>query len=490
MDYKLPNDEFVEKSLLGAMLISEEALTTCMGSLIEDDFYEKNVANRLVFNAIKRLNNTRQKVDVVTVYNELENMKKQDLIGGVDFLKDLCENAVGLTSLEHYIKIVKDCTVLRTLLVTMDNIKETYNKGIDGTVSDFVAHAGDDIARIVEQRRVAEFVGLSEYIERVNQDLDTYKETSDDHLIGITTGFKLLNKWSNGFQRENMIVLAARPSVGKTALALNFALTAAKSTKKTVAFFSLEMSGELLARRLLAIESGVELNKITTSYVNKDEKIRIKDASRRLASLKMFIDDTPSIKMSDLLAKAKKLQNSHNDLAMVLIDYIGLITSGDKPKGDFNRQLEVSDFSRKIKDLARSLKVPVVVLCQLSRDVEKRDNKEPVMSDLRESGAIEQDADMIMLLSPEGIKKKKTQQSEAKSEEQEEKEKVSSPTVNTLVKLNLAKNRNGQTGEMILLFQKSYSQFSDLSQEQLERIRAMQEGHIEGDLNDIKPEGK
>lgn len=480
---RLPNDVLVEKAILGAMLISEEALVTCLGSLVEEDFYEKNVANRLVFRAIKRLNESNQRVDVVTVYSELVNMKKQEMAGGVDYLTELSESAIGLASLEHYIKIVKDCTVLRSLLVKMDEIKDTYNKGIDGTMSDFVAHAGDSIAAIVEQRRVAEFIKLDEYIKRVNRELNTYKETAEDHLIGITTGFKKLNNLSNGFQRENMIVLAARPSVGKTALALNFALTAAKQTGKTVAFFSLEMSGELLARRLLAIESGVELNRITTGYLNKEERIKIRNATNRLAELKLFIDDTPSIKMGDLLAKARKLQNSHNDLAMVLIDYIGLITSSDKPRGDYNRQIEVSDFSRKIKDLARSLKVPVIVLCQLSRAVDRRDNKEPVLSDLRESGAIEQDADLVILLSPEGKQKKKES---AKTEDDKIKEETSSPTSEALIKVNLAKNRNGQTGDMILLFQKQYSQFSDLSPEHLAKIQAMQNGQIPKDLDEDK----
>lgn len=472
MEYKLPNDILVEKSLLGAMLISEEALIRGLGSLVADDFYEKNVANRVTFEAIVRLNNNKEKVDVVTVYNELVNMKKEDLVGGVEYLKDLSENAIGLTSLEHYIKMLKDCALLRTLLTTMDDIKEKYNKGIDGTVSDFVASSGDRIASIVEQRRVAEFIKLSEHIERVNKELLTYKETPEDHLIGITSGFKELNKYSNGFQKENMIVLAARPSVGKTALALNFALTAAKYTEKTVAFFSLEMAGDLLAKRMLAIESKVNLSNITRSYLTKDDRIRIKEASKRLSSLKLYIDDTPSIKMNDLIAKARKLQNSQNDLAMIVIDYIGLITSSEKRGGDYNRQLEVSDYSRKIKDLARTLKVPVIVLCQLSRDVEKRGTNEPVLSDLRESGAIEQDADMVILLSPEGTKKKK--------ENAPEEEKVGvSPTTEQLVRVNLAKNRNGQTGIITLLFQKSYSTFSELTNEQRLRLDALRSGKVD-----------
>lgn len=482
---KLPNDELVEQSILGAMLISEEALITCLGSLVEEDFYEKNVNNRLVFMAIKRLNDDNQHVDVVTVYSELENMKKQEAIGGVDYLTELTDKAIGLTSLEHYIKIIKDCTVLRSLLIEIDKIKDKYNKGIDESMSDFVAKAGDAISSIVEQRRVAEFIKLDEYINRVTKDINTYKETPEDHLIGITTGLKFLNSLTNGFQRENMIVLAARPSVGKTALALNFALTAAKQTKKTVAFFSLEMSGELLARRLLAIESNVELNKITTGYISREDRIKIKNASETLSQLKLFIDDTPSIKMGDLIAKARKLQNSHNDLSMVLIDYIGLITSNDKQRGEYNRQLEVSDFSRKIKDLARSLKVPVIVLCQLSRDVEKRETKEPVLSDLRESGAIEQDADLVILLSPEGKKKQKEEQ---KSADQKEKDEVSSKSTSSLVKLNLAKNRNGQTGEMILMFEKKYSQFSEISKEHLERIKQMQNGIVDPNTNGDKTE--
>ncbi|MCH5180561.1 MAG: replicative DNA helicase [Erysipelotrichales bacterium] len=481
MEYKLPNDILVEKSLLGAMLISEQALITCLGSLVEDDFYEKNAANRVVFQAIKRLNDNQNNVDVVTVYNELENMKKQE-IAGVDYLKDLSENAIGLTSLEHYIKMLKDCAVLRSLLIKMEDIKDKYNKGIEGTVSDFVAHSGDEIASIVEQRRVAEFISLNEYVQRVNQDLMTYKETREDHLIGITTGIRRLDNLTNGFQKENMIILAARPSVGKTALALNFALTAARNTGKTVAFFSLEMPGDTLARRMLAIDSGVELNKIMTGYLNKEDRLKIKTSANRLANLKLYIDDSPNIKMADLISKARKLQNNHNDLSMVLIDYIGLITSSDKSKGE-NRQNEVADYSRKLKQLARTLKVPVIVLCQLNRKAEEQG--EPTMADLRESGQIEQDADLIILLSPDGQRKKKEG---AKKEDQEEKDEKSSPSTAQLVRVNLAKNRNGQTDVMTLLFQKSYQLFSELTDEQRRKLDALKAGKIQ-DLNeDLKDE--
>lgn len=477
MEYKLPNDIFVEKALLGAMLISSEALVSCLGSLTVDDFYEKNVANRVVFEAIKRLNENHKHIDVITVYDELTNMKKQDLVGGVTYLTELSDAAIGLASLEHYIKIVKDCTLLRTLLMKMEEIKDKYNDGIDGTVSDFVAKSGDEIASIVEKRRVAEFISLNEYIQRVSGDLT--KPGNSGELVGIPTGFSYLNKLSNGFQSGDMIVLAARPSVGKTALALNFALNAAKKTNKTIAFFSLEMSGDLLTKRLLAIESGVELGKITTRMLNQNDRLMINKASDRLSKLKFFIDDTPSIKMNDLVAKARKLQNNHNDLGMILIDYIGLITSGEKQKGDYNRQIEVSEFSRKIKDLARTLKVPVIVLCQLSRDVDKRESKEPVLSDLRESGAIEQDADLVMLLSPFN-KKKGSNRNDSQKSDDEEKEKMSSVSSSTLIKLNLAKNRNGQTDALPLLFEKQFSKFSEIAPEALAKYQNMQAGNVDG----------
>lgn len=458
---KLPNDIYAERAVLGAMLIAQDAVVTSLGSLEKEDFYEGNIENRIVFEAMERLNDANTLVDVGTVFNELINMQKLESVGGLEFLEQLSENAIGLTGLEHYIKMIKDASILRNLLLACDNIKEKYNKGIEGTVSDFIAVSGDQIASIVEQRRVSDFIRLDEYLNRVNKDFKIIREASEDSLVGISTGYSPLNKLTNGWQKENMIILAARPSVGKTALALNFALTAAKKTKKTIAFFSLEMSGDLLTKRLLAMESEVNLNNIMTGKLFAADKIKIQEASTILSKLKIYIDDTPSIKMNDLLSKARKLQNNCNDLGFIIIDYIGLITSSSKSE---SRQIEVSEYSRKLKQLARTLKVPILVLCQLSRAVDSRDNGEPIMSDLRESGAIEQDADLIMLLSNQTAKKGEKKKDKNPQKDVAE-QVIQTPTDKAIIKVDLAKNRNGQTGPVYLLFQKRFSKFFDITPE-------------------------
>lgn len=467
---KLPNDAAMERSVLGAMMISSEALITALGSLTIEDFFSRE--NQLVFQSINNLYDGRSIVDVQMVFNELSNTKQIDNVGGLDYIDNICESAIGLTSLEHYIKSLKDMSVARKLLNELTSIINNFNEGIDVSLSDFISNAGNSIAGIVEQRRVSDFIKIDEYLNRVNKDLDLMKNSGTNTLVGISTGFSRLNNYTNGWQNDNMIILAARPSVGKTALALNFILTAARKTKKTVAFFSLEMSGELITKRLLAMESEVSLSKITTGNLSTDDKARLQEATARLKNLKIFIDDTPSIKMNDLFAKAKKLQNNYNDLAFVVVDYIGLITSSSKSE---SRQLEVSEYSRRLKDLARVLHIPVLVLCQLSRAVDSRENKEPIMSDLRESGAIEQDADIIMLLSKQGDSKSKknknaTDKNKDTSEEDKKEENNTSEVRNDqcVIKVDVAKNRNGQTGDTFLLFQKKYSRFYDLTPENQE----------------------
>lgn len=454
LNVKLPNDLWTEKAVLGAILISKRALYDAMGSLTSEDFYEGNIENCLVFQAIQRLSENNSPVDIGTVYAELTSMQKLELAGGLDYLQELSDSAIGNAELDHYIHILKDATNLRNLLIALSEIENEYAQGIEGTVSSFISKSGEKISEIVQQRRVAEFVPITEVLGRVETEIQNTKVQNGSDVVGIPTGFSKLNRMTNGFQSDNMIVLAARPSVGKTALALNFALTAAKKTGKTVAFFSLEMSAEMLTTRLLGIEANVDMSKMTRGLLNAQERVDIKKAVERLSKLKIFIDDTPSIKIGDLIAKANKLQTSQNDLAMIVIDYIGLITQDSKSE---SRQLEVAEYSRKIKDLARRLKIPVLVLSQVSRKADDRDNKEPIMSDLRESGSIEQDADMIMILSRQERKKKEETNNAADG----------TKDANCFITVNLAKNRNGETGYTTLLFQRNWSLFSDLTDEEM-----------------------
>ncbi|NCA96447.1 MAG: hypothetical protein EOM74_05650, partial [Methanomicrobia archaeon] len=302
------------------------------------------------------------------------------------------------------------------------------------------------------------------------------------------TGYTKLNTYTHGFQRGNMIILAARPSVGKTALAINIALNAASKDHKPVAIFSLEMPAEQLIMRLIANQACVELDKIQTNILTSEERAKVRQGIANVANTPIYIDDTPGIRLMDIVAKAKKLKSANEEISMIVIDYIGLITTGAKKVE--SRQLEVSEISRTLKELARELKVPVLVIAQLSRAVEQRDNKRPMLSDLRESGSIEQDADVVLMLyrndyySATGQKTKGPRKTEtnAKSVEyfQEQEKKVieqSAPGSGdaSLVEVIVAKNRNGKIGKLPLIFFKSYGRFDNISPELESRMNEMYE---------------
>ena len=287
-------------------------------------------------------------------------------------------------------------------------------------------------------------------------------------LLGVDSGYRSLNEFTHGWQKGDFIILAARPSVGKTALGLNFAFNAAAKSKCTVAFFSLEMSAEKIMERLIACRSSVSNERIMQGYADAQEKVKIQNAIDEIGRTSIYFDDSPDSKLGDIISKATKLKAQHEDLGLIVIDYLGRIRVSDRPSMD-QRQQEVSYVSGSLKQLARSLKVPVICLAQLNRDVEKNPgDKRPQLSNLRESGSLEQDADVVMLLyradyyTDLGIsleKKKKFGQQKEEEPEQPEPKKTSSDV--SEVSLTIAKNRNGRTGEVKLIFQKNYSRFSD-----------------------------
>ena len=315
----------------------------------------------------------------------------------------------------------------------------------------------------------------------------TQQKYEDENVTGLTTGFDNLNKITQGFQRQEITIVAARPSVGKTALALNFAYNAATRKHVPVAIFSLEMSSELLVKRLIAMASNVDLKKINTGVMSGQERMNIAAAVREVANAPIFIDDSPGIRLMDIIAKSRQLQAKHPDLGLIIVDYLGLVTTGTSGKGSDSRQEEVRKISLALKGLARDLNVPVVCVSQLSRDVEKRDSKKPMMSDLRDSGSIEQDADVIMLLyredyyrnskksNADGNKKMSnlsdSQKSELSREAKERQLVEQMPGNASYVEVNVAKNRNGQTGPVGLFFYKSFGRFDLPSAEWEEQMR-------------------
>ena len=481
----LPYNEQAEQAVLGSALLSRECLFNIFSSLNEEDFYLGK--HQLIYRAIRNLFDRETAVDVLTVTEELMNMKELETIGGVEYLQQCSDAMVALSSIEYYINIVADQAVLRRLIQSCRDIDHKFLNDEINDVNDFVLDSEALLKNATERRRVSGFKKAEQVAEVVKLNIETPKETKTDGVNGLTTGFDNLNRITQGFHSGDMIIVAARPSVGKTALALNFAYRAANRTDKPIAIFSLEMPAEQLVTRLVGAESSVSLSKITTGNLTGVDRAKVANAIHKIGSLPLYIDDSPNGKLMDIIAKSRKLQANHPDLGMIIIDYLGLISSGSNKSSD-SRQEEVRKASLALKSLARELKVPVIVVSQLSRSVEQRgENKRPILSDLRDSGSIEQDADVVMLLYREdyykdskapnnsGDKKMKNLSGSERFEMvKEQKERITGESMVgdvSFVEVNVAKNRNGQTGKSYLFFYKSFGRFDEPSEEWLKQMR-------------------
>jgi replicative DNA helicase len=471
--------------------LSRECLYTVFSRLNEEDFFVGK--HQLIYRAIKNLFDKQTPVDVLTTTEELMNMKELETIGGVEYLQQCADAMVALSSIDYYINIVNDQAVLRRLIQTCRDIDAAYLSEEITDVNEFIANSETTLKDAVEKRRVAEFKKAKDVAEEVKLNIETPQEVKTDGVSGLTTGFDRLNKITQGFHPGDMIIVAARPSVGKTALALNFAYRAAKRTNKPIAIFSLEMPAEALIKRLIGVESAVSLTKITTGNLVGAERAKVANAIYKIGSLPIYIDDSPNGKLMDIIAKSRKLQANEPDLGMIIVDYLGLVTTGSTSKGSDSRQEEVRKTSLALKALARELQVPIIVVSQLSRDVEKRgENKRPILSDLRDSGSIEQDADVVMLLYREDYyKNSKAPNNNAGNKKmsnlsgserfemvKEQKEKITGEPMGgdvSYVEVNVAKNRNGQTGNAYLFFYKSFGSFDEPTEEWLKQMREIAE---------------
>jgi replicative DNA helicase len=482
----LPYNEQAEQAVLGSALLSRECLFNVFSSLNEEDFFLGK--HQLIYRAIRNLFDKESAVDVLTVTEELMNMKELETIGGVEYLQQCSDAMVALSSIDYYINIVNDQAVLRRLIQSCRDIDHKFLNDEINNVNDFIAESENVLKEATEKRRVSEFQKAETVAARVKMSIETPKEIKTDGVNGLTTGFDSINKITQGFHSGDMIIVAARPSVGKTALALNFAYRAANRTNKPVAIFSLEMPAEQLVTRLIGTESSVSLSKITTGNLVGVDRAKVANAIYKIGKLPIFIDDSPNGKLMDIIAKSRKLHANHPDLGLIIVDYLGLVSSGSTRSTD-SRQEEVRKASLALKGLARDLKVPVIVVSQLSRSVEQRgENKRPILSDLRDSGSIEQDADVVMLLyredyykdsknpnSNSGDKKMKNLSGSERFEMvKEQKEKITGESMVgdvSFVEVNIAKNRNGQTGKSYLFFYKSFGRFDEPSEEWLKQMR-------------------
>lgn len=484
----LPNNPQAEQACLGSAFLSRGALFSVISELDEDDFFEAK--HQLLYRVIKTLTERKINVDVLTVTEELINNKWMDQVGGVEYLKQCSDSMVALASLDFYISIVKNQSTLRNLLKTIRAIDNEYLNNQINDINDFIARSELQIKTATEKRRVSSFKNMEEVTTNIKLAFDHQQSAGVDGVVGVTTGYPNLNKFISGFQPSELTIIAARPSVGKTALALNFAYNAATRANVPVAIFSLEMSSESLVKRLIAMASSVPLDKINTGLLNASERANVNNGIRDVAKAPIYIDDSPGIRLMDIVAKSRQLQAKIPNLGLIVIDYLGLVTTGEKSKNSDPRHEEVRKISLALKGLARDLKLPVIVVCQLGRDVEKRDNKRPMLSDLRDSGSIEQDADVVLLLYREdyysdyakkdkGDNKKLKDLSSSQRGEQNNSLRIkqlaeSMPGNASYVEVKVAKNRNGQIGNVALFFYKSFGRFEHPSPEWEEQIRNIQ----------------
>ena len=463
----LPFNLDAEKAVIGSALISSEAALSVLASLDEEDFYLGK--HQIIYHAMNYLKNEMHAViDVVSVTDQLIIMREFDNIGGAAYLKECSDSMVSFGALDFYIASVRDNAILRKMLKTIRKIDDEYRTTDIQNINDFISNSEDSFKTSIERRRISDFESVKDIAPKVEMQIQV-SNSNEEGMIGTTTGYKELDRITQGFRRGEVTILAARPSVGKTALALNVAFKTAVRARVPVGIFSLEMSSELLFRRLIAAQSGVSLTKINANTVNDDERIKVGRAIDQIAQANIYIDDTPQAKINDVLQKCRRLQQKEPTLGLIVIDYIGLITVPNT-KNESARHEEVRKISAALKGLAMELQIPILVLCQISRTAEQRENKRPMLSDLRDSGSIEQDADMVWLLyrgdyyinNEEKPKKPANQQNDFQKRKEIDKELAANlPGNASYVEVIVAKNRNGQTGEVGLFFVKKFCRFDD-----------------------------
>ena len=445
-----PQNIEAEQAVLGAIFLNTDALADAMEYVEADDFYRR--AHQILFQAMVDLNNDGEAIDVLTVQNYLTTNNQLDDVGGVAYIAELATSVPTAANAGYYAKIVEEKSMLRRLISTATNIITQANNG-DDDVPSLLDSAERQIMDVSERRNRSGFREIKDVLNETLSDIDRLSQQSED-ITGLPTGYREFDKMTAGLQPDNLIILAARPAVGKTAFALNIAQNVATSTDTSVAIFSLEMSAESLVNRMLCAEGSINANHLRTGQLDEGEWQNLIVAMGALSNTSIFIDDTPGIKMAEIRAKCRRLAKEKGNLGLVVIDYLQLIEGINKE----SRQQEVSEISRQLKKLAKELSVPILALSQLSRGVEQRQDKRPVLSDIRESGSIEQDADIVAFLYRDDY----YERGESKSEEDGDDQDSLNQDVGE-VELIIEKNRAGARGTVKLLFIKSYNKFSNIS---------------------------
>ncbi|MBS4175212.1 replicative DNA helicase [Bacillus sp. FJAT-49736] len=431
-----PQNIEAEQAVLGAVFLEPSSLITASEVLIPEDFYRNS--HQLIFRVFLKLNDSGKAVDLVTVAEELAASKQLEDVGGISYLSELAGSVPTAANIEYYARIVEEKSLLRRLIRTATTIAtDGYSR--EDEVDELLSEAERSIMEVANRKNAGAFHDIKDVLVRTYDNIELLHNRVGD-ITGIPTGFAELDRMTAGFQRNDLIIVAARPSVGKTAFALNIAQNVGTKAGENVAIFSLEMGAEQLVMRMLCAEGNINAQNLRTGSLTDEDWRKLTMAMGSLSNSGIFIDDTPGIRINEIRSKCRRLKQEHG-LGMILIDYLQLIQGSGR--SNENRQQEVSEISRSLKALARELQVPVIALSQLSRGVEQRQDKRPMMSDIRESGSIEQDADIVAFLYRDDYYDKETENK-------------------NIIEIIIAKQRNGPVGTVSLAFVKEYNKFVNL----------------------------
>lgn len=442
-----PQDLAAEQAVLGAIFLDSDRLIEVKEFLSTGDFYKN--AHKIIFRAMEHLSDNREAIDVLTVRSLLENQNDLETIGGIAYIAELATATPTAANASYYAKIVAEKSLLRQLINKLtQSVEKAYSQ--EDPAEDVLAEAEKSLIDVQQGRNTSSFRRISDVLSMNLDDLEE-RAKQKSTITGIATGYPALDAMTTGLHEEELIILAARPAVGKTAFALNIAQNIGTKQDKTVAIFSLEMGAESLVNRMLAAEGTIESHNLRTGQLNDEEWNQYFIAMGTLSKASIYIDDTPGIKITEIRARSRKLAQETGNLGLIVIDYLQLISG----TGRENRQQEVSEISRQLKILAKELKVPVIALSQLSRGVEQRQDKRPVLSDIRESGSIEQDADIVAFLYRDDYY-------DRAGADDEDDGFNDVPEVDNKVEVIIEKNRSGSRGTVELLFLKEYNKFASI----------------------------
>ncbi len=448
MEFITPHNTEAEIAVLGSLFIDESLIVEIIDQLNVDDFYDNK--NRIIYNSIKVLYKDGKNIDITSVITTLESKGQLQEVGGMDYLNTLISYNYTTKNIQTYVDLVREAALKR---FTINALTDLSQKGYDNEVpaNEYLTKVEEVIFDLSKRRKTSNFVSITEVTQMVKEKM-TRNLNRTQGITGLSTGFSNLDKATLGFQPEQLIILAARPAMGKSALAMNIAVNTAmcnKSGKAVVACFSLEMGMDQLVERMIAADGLIHLGNIKTGQLSGDESRKYQASCEKLNNLNLYFDDSSLITLEDIRTKCRKLKAS-TGLDLVVIDYLQLIDGSGS--GGKSRQEEVSKISRGLKMMGRELQIPVVALAQLSREVEKREDKKPIMADLRDSGSIEQDADIVMFLYRE----------EYYTPQKQEERKPSESAI-----LNIAKNRSGSAGiDLDFIFQGPHSKFTEVQKEE------------------------